>query len=117
MNSLQIKTKDGELFFEKYTYLEIFYDNIPVPNNDIINEEWPEIIYNIKNNTGTTSSFYVNPATYVEQYNNKTKSVGITIFEQPDNIPNWNILGLVFLSQNYVVFDYANQLVKIAPKK
>ena len=115
ITSLGIKTQNGELFFDKYNVEQIFFEGINIPNSDVVLEDWPEVIYNIEDSAGNSKSLFVSPSTYFEQNNNETQNIGLEILEIEGT--NWNILGLVFLSQNYVVFDYANKLVKIAPKK
>jgi hypothetical protein len=117
MLSLPIFTPDGDIFFEKYDVRNMNL-KILCPTSDIIFEQFPEIIYTI-NDGKNEYNFFVEPEQYLQ---NNFEIEGINSVA---SILEFNsifdekifILGQPFIVNNYIVFDYSNKMVKIAPKK
>lgn len=117
MLSLPIYTKSGQPFFEVYDVKDL-NTNILCPSDSIIISQFPSVIYTIKDGE-MEYKYEVNPEYYLQNnFDLEGVNVVYSILEFIDFFEeNIMILGQPFLCSNYVVFDYWNKIVKIAPKK
>jgi len=87
--------------------------------SNIILSEWPDVIFTLMGKN-REYDFVVSPKNYWQNdyIQEGQTSLAMTIQDTTQAGENANaIMGLTFICQNYCVFDYANKLVKIAPRK
>lgn len=98
-------------------FSSIFNSSTVYTLNTVTYSQWPNITFSMTGSGGQTNSFTVGPQNYWQSNYNSTGSFGLALGIQNVSGSGQNaqaIMGLPFICQNYCVFDYANQLVKIA---
>ena len=132
-SELQIVVNDNDIdkiktFFEKIPFVksngfETILSSNEIYSTNITNiklEEWPIISFEF--NAGNQNHiFNVSPKNYFQNYyiDNTSTSLALTIqsLSQSQNTNANCIIGLPFICENYCVFDYGNNLIKIALRK